>query len=120
LTRIKDQYDRRRDCSLLNSTPFHWQLAIGNTTKDMDLDHEVYGQSRSDHSGHIALHAGHLGLTHDHVDIDMDHLAPSISPRSDDDADVYGLSNLLISFHNKVNTSVITLVKVNTAYSPTH
>jgi hypothetical protein len=26
----------------------------------------------------------------------------------------------LINFHNKVNTSVETLVKVNTAYSPTN
>jgi hypothetical protein len=30
------------------------------------------------------------------------------------------LDKFLINFHNKVNTSVETLVKVNTAYSPTN
>ena len=58
------------------------------------IDDEVYGQSRSRHSQHIAPHAGPSGLSHDDKDIVMDHSAPSISPHPDDDAEVYGLSNL--------------------------
>jgi hypothetical protein len=58
-----------------------------------DPNYEVR-QSRSGHSQHIAPHAGPLGLMHDHEDIIMDHLPPSISPSSDDGAEVYGLSNL--------------------------
>ena len=70
---------------------------MGNTTEidDMDLDHEVYGQSRSGHSRHIAPHAGPSGLTHDDSllldpshdceDFFMDHSAPSRAPLSNDD-----------------------------------
>src|ERR1700678_1106368 len=72
---------------------------MGNTTDSSmmmgeDLDYEVYGQSRSGHSRRIAPHAGPSGLSHDNEDIVMDHSAPSISPHPDDDAEVYGLSNL--------------------------
>ena len=79
--------------------PLRQRLVMGNTTDSStmmgeDLDYEVYGQSRSGHSRRIAPHAGPSGLSHDDEDIVMDHSAPSISPRPDDDAEVYGLSNL--------------------------
>ena len=79
--------------------PLRQRLVMGNTTDSSmmmgeDLDYEVYGQSRSGHSRRIAPHAGPSGLSHDDEDIVMDHLAPSISPCPDDDAEVYGLSNL--------------------------
>ena len=53
-------------------------------------------QSKLCHSGQFAPHAEHQpsSLTHDHGDVIMDHPAPSISPHPDDDAEVYGLSNL--------------------------
>jgi len=89
---------KKRSQAIGFPAPFRQQLTMGNTTEidNMDLDHEVYGQSslRSGHSQHIAPHAGPSGLTHDDKDVVMDHLAPSISPCPDDDAEVYGLSNL--------------------------
>src|ERR1700678_1631717 len=94
---------KKRSQAIGFSTPLHRRLAMGNTDPvaldssmmmGEDLDYEVSGQSRSGHSQRIAPHAGPLGLTHDHEDIVMDHPAPSISPRPDNDAEVYGLSNL--------------------------
>src|ERR1700678_1227772 len=99
---------KKRSQAIRFSTPFRRRLAMGNITEidndsvaldssmmmGEDLDYEGYGQSRSGHSQRIAPHAGPSGLTHDHEDIVMDHPAPSISPRPDDDAEVYGLSTL--------------------------
>jgi len=94
---------KKRSQAIGFSTPLHRRLAMGNTDPvaldssmmmGEDLDYEVSGQSRSGHSQRIAPHAGPSGLTHDHEDIVMDHPAPSISPRPDNDAEVYGLSNL--------------------------
>jgi hypothetical protein len=91
---------KKRSQAIGFSTPLHWQLVMGNTSKIND----VYGQSRSGPSQCIAPHAGPLGLSHDDSlspdpfynceDILMDHPAPSISPLLNDDGEVYGLSNL--------------------------
>jgi hypothetical protein len=91
---------KRRSQAIGFSTPLHQRLVMGNTS---EID-DVYGQSRSGPSQHIAPHAGPLGLTHDNSlsmdssydckEIFMDHPAPSISPLLNDDGEVYGLSNL--------------------------
>ena len=93
LTRIEDQYDRRRNSRPLDFLP----LSISNLLQEYDWDwwygSQWWWKVRSFST--ITLHAGPSGLTHDDSmllnpshdceDFVMDYLAPSQAPLSNDD-----------------------------------
>src|ERR1700678_1177692 len=92
---------KKRSQAIGFPAPLRQRLAMGNTTQidDMDLDQEVYGQSRSSHLQRIAPHAGPSGLTHGDSflldpshnceDFFMDYSAPSRPPLSNDDDPIF-------------------------------